>query len=83
MRDGGNPDFDINDWLRVKTALTFTVGKNTVLGECGPDDVSVISKLLFGLFHYFMHHNIKVSAREARRLLARYGYPSAAMVSTC
>ena len=75
MRYNGDPNFDITDWLRVKTVLTFKVGKVTVLGECGRDDVSVIAKLLFGLFHYFMDHNIKVSAREARRLRARYGIP--------
>ena len=75
MRDSGSSSYDINDWLRVKTALTFKVGKNTVLGECGRDDVSVISKLLFGLFHYFMDHNIKMSARETRRLRKRYGIP--------
>nr|BDT63437.1 MAG: wsv303-like protein [Sesarmops intermedium nimavirus]GBG35582.1 wsv303-like protein [Sesarmops intermedium nimavirus] len=76
MRDSKCPSFDINEWLRVKTALIFKVGKITVLGECGRDDVSVISKLLFGLFHYFMDHNIKLSQSEARRIRDRYGIPS-------
>lgn len=76
MRDSKCPSFNVNEWLRVKTVLTFRVGKNTVLGECGRDDVSVISKLLFGLFHYFMDHNIKLSRGEARRIRDRYGIPS-------
>lgn len=67
---------NINKWLRVKTVLVFKVGKITVLGGCGRDDVSVISKLLFGLFHYFMDHNIKLSRSEARRIRDRYGIPS-------
>nr|BDT63021.1 MAG: wsv303-like protein [Trachysalambria curvirostris nimavirus] len=75
MRDSKCPSFRMSDWLRVKTVLTFKVGKNTVLGECGRDDVSVISKLLFGLFHYFMDHNIKLSRKEAKRLRDRYGIP--------
>nr|BDT62688.1 MAG: wsv303-like protein [Metapenaeus ensis nimavirus]GBG35494.1 wsv303-like protein [Metapenaeus ensis nimavirus] len=75
MRDNKQSTFVIKEWLRVKTVLTFKVGKNTVLGECGQDDVSVISKLLFGLFHYFMDHNIKLSSSEARRLRDRYGIP--------
>ena len=75
MRDSEGPNYKITDWLRVKTVLTFKVGKNTVLGECGCDDVSVISKLLFGLFHYFMDNNIKLSPNEARRLRDRYGIP--------
>ena len=76
MRDSKCPSFNINEWLRVKTVLTFKVGKNTVLGECGRDDVSVISRLLFGLFYYFMDHNIKLSPSEARRIRDRYGIPS-------
>nr|AKS10585.1 wsv303-like protein [Metopaulias depressus WSSV-like virus] len=76
MRDSKCPSFNISEWFRVKTVLTFKVGKNTVLGECGRDDVSVISKLLFGLFHYFMDHNIKLSPSEARRIRDRYGIPS-------
>ena len=78
QRDGKNrSSFNIDEWLRVKTVLTFKVGKNTVLGECdGGDDVSVISKLLFGLFHYFMDHDIKLSPSEARRIRDRYGIPS-------
>ena len=76
MRDGKCPSFNINEWLRVKTVLTFKVGKSTVLGECGRDDVSVISKLLFGLFYYFMDHKIKLSPSEARRIKDRYGIPS-------
>ena len=75
MRDSKDPNYKVTDWLRVKTVLTFKVGKNTVLGECGNDDVSVISKLLFGLFHYFMDHSIKLSPNEARRIRARYGIP--------
>lgn len=76
LRDSKCPTFNINEWLRVKTALVFKVGKITVLGECGGDDVSVISKLLFGLFHYFMDHAIKLSRNEARRIRHRYGIPS-------
>ena len=75
MRDKES-SFNVNEWFRVKTVLTFKVGKNTILGECGRDDVSVISKLLFGLFHYFMDQNIKLSPNEARRIRDRYGIPS-------
>nr|BDT63098.1 MAG: wsv303-like protein [Sicyonia whispovirus] len=71
----GRPDFRMGDYLRRKTALTFKVGKNTILGECGCGDVSTISKLLFGLFHYFMDHNIKMTAKELRTLRKRYGIP--------
>lgn len=70
-----DPNFDLKDWMRPKTVLSFKVGKNTMLGECGCDDVSIIPKLLFGLFHYFMDHNIKVTSREAKRLRRRYGIP--------
>nr|BDT63538.1 MAG: wsv303-like protein [Pasiphaea japonica whispovirus] len=75
MRDSKDANFNMKDWMRVKTALTFKVGKNTVLGECGCDDVSVISKLLFGLFHYFMDNGIKMSPAEAARVRKRYGIP--------
>ena len=54
MRDNNCPSFNINEWLRVKTVLTFKVGKNTVLGECGRDDISVISKLLFVFFYIIL-----------------------------
>lgn len=73
MRD--SPSYDLTFWFRVKTVLTFKVGKNTVLGECGKDDVSIISRLLFGFFHYFMDHNIKMSYEEVKRLRKRYGIP--------
>ncbi|AAK77818.1 ORF149, putative TATA box binding protein [White spot syndrome virus] len=77
MRDSKDPNFKMSDWLRIKTALTFKVGKITVLGEgeSGCGDVSVVSKLLFGLFHYFMDNNIKMSPKEAQRVREKYGIP--------
>ena len=68
-------EFNIEEWMRVKTALVFKVGKVTILGECGKDDIRVISQLLFGYFHYFMDRNIKMSPRERTRIARRYGIP--------
>ena len=65
----------INKNFRVKTVLVFKVGKCTVLGECGGEDVSIISRLLFGFFHYFMDHNIKMSEEEIIATRKKYNIP--------
>lgn len=61
--------------FRVKTVLVFKVGKCTVLGQCGGEDVSIISRLLFGFFHYFMDHNIKMSEEEIIATRKKYNIP--------
>lgn len=61
--------------FRVKTVLIFKVGKCTVLGDCGAEDVSIISRLLFGFFHYFMDHNIKMSEKEIIAIRKKYNIP--------
>nr|BDT62457.1 MAG: wsv303-like protein [Melicertus latisulcatus pemonivirus] len=66
---------NVSSLFRFKTVLVFKVGKCTVLGECGGDDMSVISKLLFGFFFYFMDHHIKLSVSEAMRMIDKYGIP--------
>nr|BDV49831.1 MAG: wsv303-like protein [Penaeus semisulcatus pemonivirus] len=66
---------NVSSLFRFKTVLIFKVGKCTVLGECGGDDMSVISRLLFGFFFYFMDHHIKLSVSEAVRIMDLYGIP--------
>lgn len=61
--------------FRVKTILVFKMGKCTVLGECGGDDMDVISKLLFGFFFYFIDHRIKLSEPEVHYIKHTYGIP--------
>ena len=59
----------------MKTILVFKVGKCTVLGECGANDIDAISKLLFGFLFHFMDRGIKLSVPERDRLVRTYGVP--------
>nr|BDT62957.1 MAG: wsv303-like protein [Trachysalambria curvirostris majanivirus] len=50
--------------FRGKTVLVFQVGKCTILGVCGGDDIQVIFKMLFGFFWYFIDKSIYISKKH-------------------
>jgi len=61
--------------FRGKTVLVFQVGKCTILGACGGDDIHVIFKMLFGFFWYFIDNLVHLSDEEFENGKKKYHIP--------
>nr|BDV49943.1 MAG: wsv303-like protein [Metapenaeopsis lamellata majanivirus] len=73
-REIDDKDVIINNF-RCKTVLIFQVGKCTILGASGRDDIQIIFKMLFGFFWYFIDRSVHVSEKELEEQRKRYHIP--------
>nr|GBG35414.1 wsv303-like protein [Marsupenaeus japonicus endogenous nimavirus] len=73
-REAGNGDA-VKKYFRGKTVLIFQVGKCTILGACGGDDIHVIFKMLFGFFWYFIDKSVHLTDDEFENGKCTYHLP--------
>nr|BDT62772.1 MAG: wsv303-like protein [Metapenaeus joyneri majanivirus] len=73
-RENGDEDA-IKRNFRGKTVLIFQVGKCTILGSCGGDDIQVAFKMLFGFLWYFIDRSICLSDEELEEQSKLYNIP--------